>query len=182
MFSLELVRELYAHMEWADSKVWQAVLTTPQAGSDSRFRDRLFHIHLTQRAFLQVWTDQPIERFQALRFEDLQALYAWVRPYYRQVAEFLGGLQPTQLTAPTPVPWAKRFVQHPNREPAVTTLGQTLFQVTSHSTYHRGQVNARLRELGGEPPLVDYIAWLWQGRPQAAWPGSGGRPAVGGGA
>ena len=35
----------------------------------------------------------------------------------------------------------------------------------SHSTYHRGQVNARLREIGAEPPLVDYIAWLWFDRP-----------------
>jgi uncharacterized damage-inducible protein DinB len=39
-----------------------------------------------------------------------------------------------------------------------------------HSTYHRGQVNARLRELGIEPPLTDYIAWIWFGRPEAEWP------------
>ena len=23
---------------------------------------------------------------------------------------------------------------------------------------------------GAEPPLVDYIAWLWTGRPQSNWP------------
>ena len=39
-----------------------------------------------------------------------------------------------------------------------------------HTAHHRGQVNARLRELGAEPPLVDYIAWLWKGRPDAMWP------------
>jgi uncharacterized damage-inducible protein DinB len=44
-----------------------------------------------------------------------------------------------------------------------------MFQVTSHSTHHRGQVNARLRALGGEPPLVDYIAWVWFGKPAADW-------------
>jgi len=38
-----------------------------------------------------------------------------------------------------------------------------------HSTHHRGQVNARLRELGGEPPLADFIVWLWWGRPAASW-------------
>jgi hypothetical protein len=32
-----------------------------------------------------------------------------------------------------------------------------------------GQVNVRLRELGCEPPLVDFIAWIWLGQPSADW-------------
>ena len=28
----------------------------------------------------------------------------------------------------------------------------------------------RLREVGGTPPLVDYIAWVWFSRPDAPWP------------
>ena len=51
-------------------------------------------------------------------------------------------------------------------------MAETCLQVCSHSTYHRGQVNARLREIGAEPPLVDYIAWLWFERPAADWPPS----------
>lgn len=50
-------------------------------------------------------------------------------------------------------------------------LGETMIQVAMHSQYHRGQINTRLRELGAEPPLVDYIAWIWFGRPDAAWSG-----------
>jgi uncharacterized damage-inducible protein DinB len=53
--------------------------------------------------------------------------------------------------------------------PGMTTLGDTCFQVASHSTYHRGQVNARIRELGVEPPLVDFIAWRWFKNPPPAW-------------
>ncbi|MGH9902557.1 MAG: DinB family protein, partial [Pyrinomonadaceae bacterium] len=56
------------------------------------------------------------------------------------------------------------------RAPATTTAGETALQVVLHGTYHRGQVNARLKEVGGVPPLVDYIAWLWLGRPAAEWP------------
>ncbi|HLG57803.1 MAG TPA: hypothetical protein VI485_20835 [Vicinamibacterales bacterium] len=41
--------------------------------------------------------------------------------------------------------------------------------MTSHSTYRRGQVNERFREVGGEPPLVDDIAWIWFGRPEPDW-------------
>ena len=35
--------------------------------------------------------------------------------------------------------------------------------------YHRGQNATRLRELGGEPPLTDFVAWLWKGRPDGKW-------------
>jgi hypothetical protein len=30
-------------------------------------------------------------------------------------------------------------------------------------------VARRLRELEVEPPLTDYIAWVWTGRPEADW-------------
>ncbi len=51
------------------------------------------------------------------------------------------------------------------------TFPETVLQITGHSTYHRGQLNTRLRELGGEPPLVDFIAWIWMGKPKADWAG-----------
>jgi uncharacterized damage-inducible protein DinB len=38
-----------------------------------------------------------------------------------------------------------------------------------HSAYHRGQVASQLRELGGEPPLTDFVAWIWLDRPPADW-------------
>jgi len=44
-----------------------------------------------------------------------------------------------------------------------------MLQVPLHSQYHRGQINARLRAVGGEPPRVDYIVWVWLGRPGAHW-------------
>jgi uncharacterized damage-inducible protein DinB len=169
MFSIELIRDLYSHMEWADSLVWQATLGSPDAAADQKLRDRLSHIHMTQRAFLQVWSKQTLDRFQSLKFETTGELYAWIRPHYPEVRSFLATLRSAQFAEPTPVPWAKYFVQA-GREAAVTTLGETLFQVTSHSTYHRGQVNTRLRELGAEPPLVDYIGWVWLGRPATSWP------------
>jgi len=55
------------------------------------------------------------------------------------------------------------------RASSTPTLAETIFQVTSHSTYRRGQVNERFREVGGEPPLVDDIAWIWFGRPEPDW-------------
>jgi len=170
MLSVEVVRDLYTHMEWADALIWKAVLASPAAAEDKNVRDRLMHIHMTQKAFLQIWTEQKLDRFQELTFPTTATLYQWVTPYYLELRQFLEALRDAQLTEPSPVPWAKYFVPK-GREPTVTTLGETLFQVTSHSTYHRGQLNTRLRSLGVEPPSVDYIAWLWLGRPATSWPG-----------
>jgi uncharacterized damage-inducible protein DinB len=49
------------------------------------------------------------------------------------------------------------------------TLEETMLQVASHSTYHRGQINTRFRELGGEPAMVDFITWVWLGKPKSQW-------------
>jgi uncharacterized damage-inducible protein DinB len=38
-----------------------------------------------------------------------------------------------------------------------------------HTQHHRGQVCTRLREVGGEPPTVDFIVWLWENRPDPTW-------------
>jgi len=168
VFTTELIRDLYSHMEWADALLWRAVLESPAAGN-AEVRDRLMHIHMTQRAFLQVWKKQELDHYQSMTFATTADLYAWARPYYPQLADFLAALVPSRFIEPAPVPWAKYFVPD-GHEAAITTLGEAMLQVTSHSTYHRGQLNTRLRDLGAEPPLVDYIGWVWLGRPAPAWP------------
>lgn len=37
------------------------------------------------------------------------------------------------------------------------TLGEILFHIINHSTHHRGQIVADLRNHGLEPPVLDYI-------------------------
>jgi uncharacterized damage-inducible protein DinB len=169
MFSLELLRELYQHMEWADSKVWQAV---PRGHPpDDRLRLWLVHIHVVQRAFLHVWTGRDVR--EAFRnpedFATLDDVRTWAEPYYADAQAFIDGVTVEQLREPIVMPWADELAASLARPPGTTTLGNTCFQVTSHTTHHRGQVNARLRELGGEPPLVDYIGWVWFGKPVPEW-------------
>ena len=57
------------------------------------------------------------------------------------------------------------------------TLGVTALHVAAHTTHHRGQVMTRLRELGGAPPLVDYVIRVWSGSPAAGWSRSPGQPS-----
>jgi uncharacterized damage-inducible protein DinB len=38
-----------------------------------------------------------------------------------------------------------------------------------HTQHHRGQLMTRLKDFGGDPKNVDWIIWLWKGRPEARW-------------
>lgn len=151
-------------MAWADANVWEALPNPTASNPDDRLRMLLLHIHTVQHAFLQVWTNQPVTFRKAEDFPNLAALHAWAFPYYAAVETFFDGLDEHRLAEPITMPWVKHFEQRLGRGAAMPTLADTMFQVTSHSTHHRGQVNARLHELGVDPPLVDYIAWVWAGR------------------
>jgi len=164
---LDVLRDLYRHMEWADSTVWRAALAHPPASRDTRLRDLLLHLHNVQRAFLYVWTRQELQWPKPDDFPDIATVERWSRPVYAAARDFFATVDPAALARPVVMPWASQLATRLGREPHHPTLAETIFQVTSHSTYHRGQVNARLRELGGEPPLVDFIAWVWFGRPDA---------------
>jgi uncharacterized damage-inducible protein DinB len=169
MLSRESLGELLRHMEWADARVWAAVSQAQPA--DARLQQLLTHIHTVQRAFLTVWSGGDVNRVleHANALLTLPDVLAWARTYYPEAHAFVGALGDDRLGEPIAMPWAAQIESYLGRPPAITTVAETCFQVTSHTTYHRGQVNARLRELGGEPPLVDYIAWLWAGRPPAEW-------------
>jgi uncharacterized damage-inducible protein DinB len=161
--------DLYRHMEWADAAVWASVLASEGGRTDTKLREYFHHLHVVQRAFLRVWRGEPRETLYPT-FDDAQSLMLWGRHYYGEAFAHLGTLSDKQMSEPMPVPWAGMVERRLGRVPEATTIGETALQVALHSLYHRGQINARLREVGGEPPLVDYIAWVWLGRPAAEWP------------
>ncbi len=168
--SVEVLRELYQHMEWADAEVWTAIMASANATEDASLRQLLYHVHFTQRAFFQVWTDGQVPPYDVDSFANVVQLHAWALTYYPDVTEFLTILNTDRLDETVSPPWARTFEKQLGRSIHATTLGETVFQVWAHTHYHRGQVNARLRSLGGEPPLVDYIAWIWADRPTPVWP------------
>ena len=171
MITLGALTDLYRHMEWADAAVWTSVLNSTSASTDPKLREYFYHVHLVQRAFLRTWVGEHTET-SFPTFDDKRSLMLWARSYYPEALTHLGTLSDQNLLGPMVMPWAGMIVQVLGRPAELTTLGETVLQVALHSTYHRGQINARLRELGGEPSNVDYIAWLWLGRPRPSWPKS----------
>ena len=57
----ELLNDLFHHMEWADALVWSTVLGNPTLVDDTSVSERLYHLHLVQRAFLHIWRGEQMQ-------------------------------------------------------------------------------------------------------------------------
>lgn len=163
-------RGLASHMEWADAAMWRAVRALDSAQRDDRLRWLFHHVHLVQAIYLQAWRDDRFSLTELASYPDLASIEAWARPYYPALSAYAGALTDERLRAPATFPpeWMA-MIQERFAAPPVVTVGDTAWQVFSHSTYHRGQIATRIRALGGEPPPADYIYWAWVGRPGADW-------------
>lgn len=166
---LQTLTDLYRHMEWADALVWSTVSGSAAAGADSKVRATLYHVHLVQHAFLRTWRGESTET-PFPTFDQMSGLMQWARSFHRQATPHIDALAAEDLARPMSVAWSAMVEQALGRAPETTTIGDTVLQVALHSIHHRGQLNVRLRELGATPPLLDYIAWIWYGRPAADWP------------
>jgi uncharacterized damage-inducible protein DinB len=157
--------DLYRHQEWADAEQWRAYEACPAALSDKALWDRLHHIHLVQRFFLAIARGENVHAMTITKPEDYtthNALKTYAQENHRAAEQFLASADAQALKRSINVPWFK--------DPALDLpIEQALLQAAMHSHYHRGQNATRLRELGGEPPLTDYIVWLWKGKVPAQW-------------
>jgi uncharacterized damage-inducible protein DinB len=155
--------ELFAHQEWADAEHWRAFEAHRTALDDKAIRERLFHIHIVQHAFLYM-TGPRTSQFDWKKPEDFPAA-AELKKYAQQGLAELNALlraaSAERLEEIIEIPWFK--------PPARISVRQALTQAAMHSHYHRGQNATRFRELGGTPPTTDYITWLHLGQPAAKW-------------
>jgi len=161
-------RGLLGHAEWADALVWKAALAGGQ--DDPELRDKLHHLHGVQWAYLHIWRGERVRPREPSSFPTLTALRDWAQEYYLELSPYLASVSEQDAAAEVRFPWADHLVQRfgPARPAA---WAESVLQVAMHSSYHRGQVARRLRELGVEPPLSDFIAWVWMDRPGADWGG-----------
>jgi uncharacterized damage-inducible protein DinB len=170
MDALSLLLDQFRHMAWADALVLSTISVNLVAVADDCILARLRHLHAVQKIFLDVWLARSLDPRVADDL-DLRVLASFARGVHQESMRFLGSLSADELERVVELPWSKTATAKLGFEVAAHTLAETLVQVPQHSAYHRGQVAARLRELGVDPPMTDYIAWIWRHKPEAAWPG-----------
>ena len=163
--------DLARHQSWADAEYWRALEKCAPAAADDTIRKRLHHLHQTQRVFHWLVDREDRPPFKATLPEDFASL-ADLREYAeassRPFAEFVDAVTADHLRERVvfhseKVPWLEKA------PPYFISVAEALMQGVMHSQWHRGQNATRLRELGGEPPLVDLVVWVLKGRPAAGW-------------
>jgi uncharacterized damage-inducible protein DinB len=163
------LKHLFDHMKWADAEIWKKVLAFESAESDEKIKKILYHLHQVQYAFYFLWNELPLEIPKTEEFSNLKSIAKWGFEYQQKLNEFLASPKSDENEKVIQIPWSV-FIERKTKQKVVPAkFEETILQVASHSTYHRGQINTRFRELGGEPAMVDLIAWVWLGKPKEDW-------------
>jgi len=159
--SLEDLVELYAFNRWANAKTCESVeaLTQeeyekPIGGSFGSVRGTLIHLYGADWIWLERFHGRsPRAMPESGDVTDLRSLGAkWLAVEDARDA-YVAPLTAEQLAGPLSYAGfdGKKFTR---------VLGDALFHVANHSTYHRGQVATLVRQLGKSPLSTDYTRWL----------------------
>jgi len=159
---IELLRDMYHHQAWADAEMWRALESHPGALENTAIQKCLYHIHLAQRLFLSIVRGEELVRKRFEDFSSMNELKEYAKTNHSGTLAFIKDCTESKLAEVVRIPWF--------RNPQLSlTIAQALLQAAMHSHYHRGQNATRLKEMGGQPPLADIIAWYWKDRPTPQW-------------
>jgi len=168
MDTLAFLKDFASYTEWADALVFSAIRGGGEAERDGKILVLVRHIVLVQNAFLSVLRRRPFASDET-RSLDMAALEEYARNVHRDAVQYHEELDSGMFERIVELPWQGLVGEKLGFEVRSPKLGEALVQVFVHTAYHRGQVNMRLREIGIDPPMTDYIAWVWAGKPSATW-------------
>jgi uncharacterized damage-inducible protein DinB len=156
--SLSALKELFAHNYWARDRQLQAcdALTNeqflrPLGNSFPSVRDTLVHLLAVEWLWLERWRGRSPRVL--LPPEDFPTLAAVRERWYaveQEMKEYLVALPEEVLEQPTTCMGTRGNTW-------TYALWRMMVHLLEHQTYHRGQVTALLRQLGVEPPKVDFL-------------------------
>ena len=158
---LNHIRNLMAHAEWANAVFFHAWDKSP-ARENEEMRRRVGHVVGVQEGFLAVVKGEPVGMPPDGPPPSFDQLKSRAEVNHRNLRAYADGLDAAGLARTVRIPW------FPD-PPCVITVGEALVQAAMHTQHHRGQLMTRLKDFGGEPKNVDWIIWLWKGKPAARW-------------
>jgi uncharacterized damage-inducible protein DinB len=147
---LEAMNRLLRHMEWANRLLIAHMRENEPPADASRLFNhvlgatRLWYLRLQEEDWtvMKVWPTFTLDECESLA--DLNA---------RTYLELVEQMAESDLA---------RSITYTNSQGRVFTnaVGDILLHVTTHATYHRGQIAAALRRAGQAPPSTDYIVFV----------------------
>jgi uncharacterized damage-inducible protein DinB len=153
---------LYAYNRWADLRVLDACrkLTAEQYASEpvpgwASVRSSIVHIVIATEGWLRGVAGENVETVPTE--EDLATVDDAQR-VLDHADQIIKSLLPT---------FTKDYLSTPRTfsgrgRTAVLPPWAVLRHVVNHATYHRGQVAAKLKRLGVDPPFTDLIFWVME--------------------
>ena len=153
---------LYAYNRWADRRVLEAcrMLTPEQYAAEplpgwTSVRSSLVHIAIVTDGWLRGVAGESVQEVpseaELASVDDAERL---LDRAYETFLAVIPRLTPEQLAAPRTFSGRGRT--------AVLPPWAVLRHIVNHSTYHRGQVAAKLKRLGVDPPATDMIFWVME--------------------
>jgi len=155
------IRRWYSYARWANALMLDACATldrdalTREVGSSfGSVLGTLEHLYAADWLWLERWLGRSPAAFPAkgtyTTVEEFRAAYEALDV---ERMRFLAALDDAALQAPL-------HYRNTKGEAYTYPLGEVLFHVSNHATYHRGQVMQMVRQLGGSVKSSDYLYWL----------------------
>ena len=160
--NLQDLHTLLDYNYWARDRMYAVLeaLTQEQAtrdlgGSFGSVHDTVAHLYAAEVVWYARWQgESPTSLITGAAFPDLRAIReAWIA-HEAKMRAFTAALGEANINQVFPF---KTFAGQTTASP----FAQMLQHIVNHGSYHRGQVTAKLRQLGAPPaPSLDMIAFF----------------------
>ncbi|MFD1953009.1 DinB family protein [Paenibacillus thailandensis] len=149
---MQTIRKMFAHMDWANRRLLEA-LQAAQVDETAKAATLFLHVLQAERIWLTRLSGESSEGIVlwADRAE-LAACAALVEANGSGFRAWLDSLSEDRLDKPI-------AYRSQAGDPFETPVRDILIHIALHGQYHRGQINAALRESGSEPAPLDYIMY-----------------------
>lgn len=128
-FNTEMIKMISENISKVDEKTISLINHTLNA-------QQIWNSRILNEKTFEVWQMNPFENLNAINHQNFQDSIKIVNDFdLDKVIEYKNS----------------RGTKFEN------TVFEMLFQAINHSTYHRGQINSQLKQVGIEPLLTDYI-------------------------
>ena len=164
--TMDVVRMFDAYTRWADARTFDALQPLPEevwlkevGGSFGSLRNTASHLVSAQWVWLSRWKGgPPVGLWKPEEYPTFSGLRAKWEEVARTRAAFLADQTDASLAAEV------KYTTTDGKSWA-NPLGELFLHMVNHSTYHRGQISAFLRNVGAKAESTDFIVWIRKGKP-----------------